>query len=176
MGGTNDPENIQLLTVEEHAEAHRKLYEKHGKFEDYLAWKGLIGQISKQDILKEIYRKNGKNWSKNNIGKTSWNKGLTKENDDRVKKYSKTLKGRDFSEQHKNALKKSKSTTENMGKYERTEETKNKLRKAAQKQFNEEARKKHSDIMKRRRQCVYCGMESNLSNVTRHEKVCSQRP
>ena len=26
MGGTDDPDNIVELTVEEHAEAHRKLY------------------------------------------------------------------------------------------------------------------------------------------------------
>lgn len=30
-GGSDDPSNIVVLTVEEHAEAHRKLYEKHGR-------------------------------------------------------------------------------------------------------------------------------------------------
>ena len=29
MGGTNDPSNLVELTVEEHAEAHRVLWEKY---------------------------------------------------------------------------------------------------------------------------------------------------
>lgn len=31
-GGTDDESNIQLLAVEEHAEAHRKLYEQYGRW------------------------------------------------------------------------------------------------------------------------------------------------
>jgi hypothetical protein len=54
MGGSNEPSNLIELTVEEHAEAHRKLWEKHGKIEDYVAWKGLSGQISLKEILKEL--------------------------------------------------------------------------------------------------------------------------
>ena len=45
-GGTDDPENIILLTIEEHAEAHRLLYEKYGRWQDFYAWKGLSGQIN----------------------------------------------------------------------------------------------------------------------------------
>lgn len=52
MGGTNEPSNLVELTVEEHADAHKKLYEKHGLWQDYLAWKCLSGQISKQEIQK----------------------------------------------------------------------------------------------------------------------------
>jgi len=60
MGGTNDPENLISLTPEEHAEAHRILYENYGKIEDYLAWKGLLGFVGKEDIIKELMRENGK--------------------------------------------------------------------------------------------------------------------
>jgi hypothetical protein len=56
MGGTDDPSNIIELTIEEHAEAHRKLWEEHGCIEDKLAWKGLLGLISKQDILLELHK------------------------------------------------------------------------------------------------------------------------
>jgi predicted molibdopterin-dependent oxidoreductase YjgC len=38
-----------------------------------------------------------------------------------------------------------------------------------------EAKIAHSEIMKRRKVCQYCGMESNASNVTRHEKLCKLR-
>ena len=44
MGGTDDPSNLIRLTVDDHAEAHRVLWETHGKDEDFLAWKSLCGQ------------------------------------------------------------------------------------------------------------------------------------
>jgi hypothetical protein len=49
-GGTDDPSNLIELTVEEHAEAHRLLYEEYGKLGDKLAWKALSGQIGKEEI------------------------------------------------------------------------------------------------------------------------------
>lgn len=52
-GGSDDPKNLASLTVQEHAEAHRLLYEKHGRREDYLAWKGLEKQIGKEEIFIE---------------------------------------------------------------------------------------------------------------------------
>ena len=48
-GGTDDPSNIVELTVEEHAEAHRKLYEKYGRWQDLSAWKGLTRQNPRMD-------------------------------------------------------------------------------------------------------------------------------
>lgn len=60
MGGTDDPSNLIELTIEEHADAHRKLYEQHGKREDYLAWKGLSGKIGKEEIMVELASLGGK--------------------------------------------------------------------------------------------------------------------
>ena len=59
MGGSDDPSNLIELTIEEHAEAHRILFEKYGKVEDLWAWKGLSGQIGKDEILREICKNNG---------------------------------------------------------------------------------------------------------------------
>ncbi len=56
MGGSDDPSNLILLTVEEHAEAHKKLYEEHGRWQDKFAWKGLAGLMSKEEIQKESVR------------------------------------------------------------------------------------------------------------------------
>lgn len=53
-GGTDDQSNIVELTIEEHAEAHRLLYEQHGRQEDKWAWLGLSGQIGKDEILRQI--------------------------------------------------------------------------------------------------------------------------
>ena len=52
-GGTNDPENIETLTPEDHAEAHKKLFEEHGTWQDEVAWKGLAGLID-GDKCQEI--------------------------------------------------------------------------------------------------------------------------
>jgi hypothetical protein len=71
MGGTDDPENIILVTPEEHADAHRILYENHGKIEDYLAWKGLSGIIGKEEIIMTLMRENGKK-----VGKKSFDKKI----------------------------------------------------------------------------------------------------
>ena len=63
MGGDDSPENLVELTIEEHADAHRKLYDKYGRQEDYLAWKGLEGQMSKGEILQELCALGGKRGS-----------------------------------------------------------------------------------------------------------------
>ena len=54
MGGTDDPQNLIELTIEQHAEEHKKLYEKYGKEEDRLAWLALTKQITKAELLVEI--------------------------------------------------------------------------------------------------------------------------
>ena len=55
MGGTDDPDNLIELTIEEHAEAHRLLYEKYGHWQDKVAWQGLLGLIGHEDIMREMY-------------------------------------------------------------------------------------------------------------------------
>lgn len=52
MGGTDDPSNLIELTIEEHAEAHRLLWEQHGKLEDKLAWKMLAGLTEEGEKLR----------------------------------------------------------------------------------------------------------------------------
>jgi len=50
-GGTDDPSNLIELTLEEHANAHKKLFEQYGRQEDFLAWKGLAGLIGKDEMF-----------------------------------------------------------------------------------------------------------------------------
>ncbi len=60
IGGTDDPENIVELTIEEHAEAHRKLFEEHGRWQDEFAWKSLSGMLGgKEAIMKEFWQQHG---------------------------------------------------------------------------------------------------------------------
>ena len=49
MGGSNDSSNLVELTVEEHALAHKRLYEDHGREEDRIAWLALSREISKEE-------------------------------------------------------------------------------------------------------------------------------
>ena len=57
-GGTDESSNLVLLTVEEHAEAHKKLWEQYGRWQDKIAWQTLSGQISIQEAREEMMRFN----------------------------------------------------------------------------------------------------------------------
>jgi hypothetical protein len=51
-GGTDHPSNLIELTIEDHAEAHRILYEKYGRWQDEVAWKSLTKQITCAEATK----------------------------------------------------------------------------------------------------------------------------
>jgi TolA-binding protein len=55
-GGSNDPSNLAILTIEEHSEAHRILYEKYGLWQDKCAWLALSKQITNADATKYAQR------------------------------------------------------------------------------------------------------------------------
>ena len=57
MGGTDDPSNLVELTVEEHAEAHKKLFEEYGQWQDEIAWKCLSGQITQAEAIIQSVKK-----------------------------------------------------------------------------------------------------------------------
>lgn len=74
MGGSDDPSNLIELTIEEHAEAHRLLYEEHGQWQDYIAWKGLSGQIPNSEIIKEVQRASGREMGRRLVESGQWSK------------------------------------------------------------------------------------------------------
>jgi hypothetical protein len=51
-GGTDDEDNLVYLTIEEHANEHKKLYEKHGRWQDKVAWYGLSKIVSKEELIR----------------------------------------------------------------------------------------------------------------------------
>lgn len=51
-GGPDDPSNIIELTVEEHANAHKELYEKYDNEYDRIAYLGLSGQINMSEAKR----------------------------------------------------------------------------------------------------------------------------
>ena len=52
LGGTDDPSNLIELSVDDHAEAHRKLYEEYGRWQDYVAWQGLAKLSPKEELVR----------------------------------------------------------------------------------------------------------------------------
>jgi NUMOD3 motif len=82
MGGTDEPSNLVELTILEHADAHRILYEKYGMWQDKLAWEGLAGLKNNGEIqleaikLSNLGRKHSPEerakMSSNRAGKVGW--------------------------------------------------------------------------------------------------------
>lgn len=59
-GGSDDPGNLIELTIEEHAQAHKELFEKYGKHEDKVAWLALSGQSKYKEFIAERASLGGK--------------------------------------------------------------------------------------------------------------------
>lgn len=55
-GGSNEASNLVDLSIEEHAEAHKILFQTYGRWQDDLAYKCLSGLINKEEMLLEINR------------------------------------------------------------------------------------------------------------------------
>lgn len=86
-GGTDDPSNIVELTVEEHAKAHKELFDKYGRWQDKLAWKALSGMIGQEEIIMEIYKNRKSRLGKNHTGD--------------LKRFGMANKGKKLTEEHK---------------------------------------------------------------------------
>ena len=74
-GGTDDPDNIVVLSIEEHAEAHLKLFEEHGNQFDWIAYECLSGMITKEEVMEYQLSEAGKRGGAANKGRVPWNKG-----------------------------------------------------------------------------------------------------
>ena len=60
MGGTDEPENIVKVTVTQHAMFHFCNYQLWGNIEDRIAWRGLAGLSTRDDLLKELFTEFGR--------------------------------------------------------------------------------------------------------------------
>jgi hypothetical protein len=117
-GGTDDPSNLIYLTVEEHAEAHKLLFEQYGRWQDELAWKGLLKLITHDEAMIRSM--------KPNLGK--------KFNDEHKRKISQSLMGHSLSEDTRKKI--SNTRKERNIKptgYERTKEIRIKMSESAKK-------------------------------------------
>jgi len=61
MGGTDDKNNLQKLTIKQHADAHKKLYEQHGHWQDKVAYETLSGQHDRKESIRKVRIASNKN-------------------------------------------------------------------------------------------------------------------
>jgi hypothetical protein len=54
MGGTDEKSNLVKVTVTQHAMFHYCNWKLWGNKEDWLAWRGLTGEIGKEEIIHEL--------------------------------------------------------------------------------------------------------------------------
>ena len=64
MGGPNTPANITEITVLEHSLAHKKLYEEHGNWQDYVLWHGLAKLIDNLESVTVFMEAGGRTGTK----------------------------------------------------------------------------------------------------------------
>jgi hypothetical protein len=150
MGGTDDPDNLIRLTIEEHAEEHRKLYEKYGKKEDYWAWKGLAGIIPRKELISEILKEAGIKGNK----VANQNGAYLKANKAHVDKLKNDP---EYRENWIIKNSKPKTNTENYFKPKSKKHAEN-IRKAA--------------LNRERIPCSTCGNGYTKANLEKHEKSC----
>jgi hypothetical protein len=108
MGGSDDPSNIIELTIEEHAEAHRKLYEEHGCWQDKVAWQGLSGIIPSKEVILEVQRNAAsKPMTEETKKKISKSKTGSKQSSLHIENNRKAQTGKALSEEHKKHIRES---------------------------------------------------------------------
>ena len=148
MGGTDNPSNLIELTVEEHAEAHRKLYEEYGRLQDKRAWLGLAKIMTGEEIINEIL--------------------TSPKSEEHKRKISEAHKGKP-----KPWLIGTRNGAGNAGK-PKSEEHKKKIAEAhtgkVREEFSEEWKQALKDAQARQpiRICPHCGITGKGANMTRY--------
>jgi hypothetical protein len=58
-GGTDDLSNLVEVSVTQHAMFHYCNWQLWGDKRDFIAWKGLVGEIGKEEIINQLARNSG---------------------------------------------------------------------------------------------------------------------
>lgn len=147
MGGSDDPSNLIELTVEEHAEAHKKLWEEHGNEYDHIAWRCLAGLIDGEEARRLAVSVANKDKPKSEDHRKKISEARKEDwetNDELRKKLSEKMKGNDYGKYHKG--------------WNPSEETR--------KRMSESAKKRKRTYVT----CDLCGKTVTSNNITLHKR------
>lgn len=78
LQGFNAPDNVVYLTIEQHSQVHKILYEMNGNRFDYIAYQSLSKKIDKGEAIRlanQAANIGNKNRKGKALGLTPWNKG-----------------------------------------------------------------------------------------------------
>lgn len=75
-GGTDDPVNLIELTIEEHANAHKVLYEQYGRIQDKVAYMGLLKLAPNAELMYMLRSESMKGENNPMYGKIAPNRGV----------------------------------------------------------------------------------------------------
>jgi hypothetical protein len=75
-GGTDEASNLIELTVEEHAEAHRILYEQYGRIQDKVAYMGLLKLAPTAELIHILQTEGMQGKNNPMYGKPAPNRGI----------------------------------------------------------------------------------------------------
>jgi len=145
MGGTDDPSNLVYVTVEQHANLHKQLWEEFGHWQDELAYKGLAKLISHNEATLIAA-------TKANLGKIF--------SEEHRRNISEALKGQKFTEERKFKISQtrlSKKIPSSRKGINLSSETKDKL---------------SSTAKSRQKVLCSCGKTVDVSNHARWHKKC----
>ena len=165
-GGTDDPLNIIVCTIEEHAEHHRYRYEMTGDEYDRIAWQSLLGMITKQETIRQVQIENGRRNGRAQLGRRKQSEETRRKiaEANRGRKHGKHGKpnpmlGKTHSEETRRKL-----ADANRGR-KFSDEHRRKIGDAARgKKHSEEARRKMVDAHARRKMVAEVGLEPTLAS------------
>ena len=170
MGGSDDPSNLIELTTEQHALAHKKLYEEHGNMLDKVAWLALSGQIGKEEAMRMVRSGGQKGVLNHRYGKPAPNRGK-KHTEEAKRKMSEAAKGKILSEETKRKM------SESSKGMKHTEEVKKKMSEAL-KRYNrtEEHNKNLRESIRKRKKiiCICCGRKMFKANAIQHGHIIGE--
>lgn len=155
MGGTDDPSNLIELSIEEHAQAHLKLYEEFGRWQDKVAYTGLAKLVGKEEHLYMVL-------SEGKIGVPR-----SEETKEKIRK-ARALNRYSNTEEHNKRISEAQK-----GKI-LTEETKQKIREARLGKKREPFSQEWKDKLKAAKEklpvvsCPHCGLTSRGPNMKRY--------
>lgn len=180
MGGTDDPSNLIELTVEQHAQAHKKLYEKYGLWQDRIAWQMLSGQITSNEARLMAAREANLG-NTHFLGKThseEYKKKLSKLMKEKRKKYKTMGNHKPHTKESREKMSKALMghPQTNFGGYKLSDEFKEKAR---LRWLGDKNVAKRTDVREKIRQksllkkpCSKCKRLMNAGNLSRHEPLC----